>query len=130
MGTLENVTRHLRGGRFVIALVGGLLTAFVLDAQQAPEYGCTMSPNCRPAGFSVLNRERGVGGLYGLGFGIKWDPGFELIVPGSKNYAVVPQPTKPPPPAEGQIFHLGAGHLLPPPALTPVPAPPATPVKD
>ena len=131
MRTLKNVTRCMRGARFVIALFGGLLVALVADAQQAPEYGCTMSPNCRPAGFSMLNRERGIGGLYGPGFGIKWDPGFELTIPGTKNYPGQPEPTKPPAPSEGQVFHLGTGHRLAPPlTLTPVPAPPAIPPKD
>ena len=103
------------------------LTPFA-DAQQTPEYGCRMGTSCRPAGFSLLNKDRGVGMLPGLGIGVRWGPGFEIYIPAAENFTLLPKPTPNP---TGQVFHLGmslfAPRLLPTLSLGTIPAPSPTP---
>lgn len=121
----------MRAGRLELAVAGLVLLTPFADAQQAPEYGCRMATSCRPAGFSLLNKERGIGMVPGLGLGVRWGPGFEIYIPSAENLTLLAKPTPIP---NGQVFHLGTSLLAPPspmptfslgapPALTPTPPP-------
>jgi hypothetical protein len=125
------VLSRMRGRRLGLALAGLMTLVPFLDAQQTPEYGCRMGVSCRPSGFAILNRDRGVGMQVGLGLGFRWGPGFDVFVPGTENLTVYPKPIPIP---DGQVFHLGTSLLAPPPpaptlplvtlpAATPTPTP-------
>lgn len=107
-----------------LLLAGGMasLPSLIL-AQQKPVYGCNAAPSCRPLGFSNLNSNPGVSGMF-FGIGAAWGPGFDVHVVAPHE---IPLIQKKPRRVDGELFHLHASLLPPMPFLTPSPAPPPTP---
>jgi hypothetical protein len=98
------------------------LTPSRVVAQQKPIYGCNAAPSCRPLGFSNLNANPGVSGVF-FGVGMAWGPGFNVHIPGPHEITLV---EKKAPGVDGELFHLNARLLPPMSSWTPSPNPSPT----
>jgi hypothetical protein len=107
----------------VLLLAGGMasMPSRAL-AQQKPIYGCNAAPSCRPLGFSSLNNNTGVSGVF-FGVGMAWGPGFNIHIPGPHEITLV---EKRAPEVDGDLFHLNARLLPPMSPSTPSPIPSPT----
>ena len=119
----------MRPGRFLSPVTGILsltAAAAIAVAQQQPIHGCNAAASCQPLGFSTLDKTSGLGHPF-FGFGVRFGPGFEIVLPTPiPSPAAQGQPTPPPTP-RGDVFRLNASLLPPTPAPTPVPTPAVAP---
>jgi hypothetical protein len=121
----------MRSGRLLLTAAGILslaAAASVAVAQQQPIHGCHAATSCQPLGFSTIDRSVGLGsGFLGVGMGVRFGPGFEIVLPTPIPSPVVSGQPIPSPTPNADVFHLNTSLLPPTPAPTPVPAVPALP---
>ena len=119
----------MRSGRLLPTAAGilSLAAATLALAQQQPIHGCHAATSCQPLGFSTIDRNAGLGGFIGVGMGIRFGPGFEIVLPTPIPSPVVSGQPIPSPTPSADVFHLNASLLPPTPAPTLAPTPVPTP---